>query len=147
MSFQGVTRRTLLKAGAAGLASTALPFGAIRQAAAAGEVIVGVVYVGPRDDFGWNQAHAVSIELLKQVPNVKVVEEENVPETDAVRQVDGIDDQPRRRQPDPRHVLRLLLAVHAGSRQEISRTSSSATQRRCGARTRIRRTWGAISPI
>ena len=33
---------------------------------------------------GWNQAHAVAAETLKQVPGVTVVEEENVPETDAV---------------------------------------------------------------
>ena len=36
-----------------------------------------------RDDFGWNQAHAVAITALKTEPGVKVVEEENVPETDA----------------------------------------------------------------
>ena len=34
---------------------------------------------------------------LKQVPGITVVEEENVPETDAVSQVDGVDDQSRRR--------------------------------------------------
>ena len=36
------------------------------------------------DDFGWNQAHAVSVEALKALPGITVVEEENVPETDAV---------------------------------------------------------------
>ena len=46
--------------------------------------MVGLVYVGPRDDFGWNQAHAVAAKALKAVPGVKVVEEENVPETVAV---------------------------------------------------------------
>ena len=50
---------------------------------AAGDLTVGIVYVGARDDFGWNQAHAVAAEALKLVPGVKVVEEENVPETDA----------------------------------------------------------------
>jgi basic membrane protein A len=66
MSIHGVSRRTLLKAGAAGLASTALPLGAMRSAQAA-DVILGAVYVGPRDDFGWNQAHAVAMEILKEV--------------------------------------------------------------------------------
>ncbi len=47
-------------------------------------MVLGAVYVGPRDDFGWNQAHAVAAEALKAVPGVTVVEEENVPETDAV---------------------------------------------------------------
>ena len=50
---------------------------------AAGDVTIGIVYVGPRDDFGWNQAHAVAAKALKALPGVKVVEEENVPETDA----------------------------------------------------------------
>ena len=49
------------------------------------DVTVGLIYVGPRDDFGWNQAHAVAAKALKAVPGVKVVEEENVPETVAVR--------------------------------------------------------------
>ncbi|MBX4421602.1 hypothetical protein K4H00_26705, partial [Mycobacterium tuberculosis] len=45
---------------------------------------IGILYVGPRDDFGWNQAHAVAAKALKAVPGVSVVEEENVPETVAV---------------------------------------------------------------
>src|ERR1700749_220338 len=52
-------------------------------AARAAGVTIGIVYVGPRDDFGWNQAHAVAVKALKALPNVKAVEEENVPETDA----------------------------------------------------------------
>ena len=58
--------------------------GAAGRAFAAKDLTVGIVYVGARDDFGWNQAHAVAIKALKEVPGVKVVEEENVPETDAV---------------------------------------------------------------
>jgi len=78
-----ISRRNLLKTSAAGFAAATLPLGFTRRAHAA-EVVLGAVYVGPRDDFGWNQAHAVAMEILKQVPNVKVIEEENVPETDAV---------------------------------------------------------------
>ncbi|MEM8552319.1 MAG: BMP family ABC transporter substrate-binding protein [Pseudomonadota bacterium] len=80
-----LSRRGLLKTGAAGIAASALPLGALRPAFAA-DVTVGVIYVGPRDDFGWNQAHAVSMDILKGVDGVTVVEEENVPETDAVAQ-------------------------------------------------------------
>lgn len=83
MTCYALTRRSLLKAGAAGFASTTLPLGAMRGAAAAEKVILGAVYVGPRDDFGWNQAHAVAMEILKGVDNVEVIEEENVAETDA----------------------------------------------------------------
>lgn len=78
-----LTRRNLLKTGVAGAAALALPFGLPRAARAADKVVLGVVYVGPRDDFGWNQGHAVAMEILKAVPNVTVIEEENVPETDA----------------------------------------------------------------
>src|SRR6478609_1689229 len=74
------TRRSFL-AQAAG--ATALVAG-VRPAQAA-NVTVGLIYVGPRDDYGWNQAHAVAAKALKSVPGVKVVEEENVPETVAVR--------------------------------------------------------------
>ncbi len=78
-----LSRRSLLKAGAAGLAASALPLGFAR---AQKPIVLGAVYVGPRDDFGWNQAHAVAMDILKQVPGVTVIEEEKVPETDAVAQ-------------------------------------------------------------
>ncbi|MBN9025046.1 MULTISPECIES: BMP family ABC transporter substrate-binding protein [Kaistia] len=83
MFTSSLTRRSLLKAGAAGVAAAALPFGVAR---AANPIVIGAVYVGPRDDFGWNQAHAVAMDVLKQVPGVTVIEEEKVPETDAVTQ-------------------------------------------------------------
>ncbi len=84
MSQFDLSRRKLLKGGAAlgaiGLASGVLPL----RAARADGLTIGIVYVGSRDDFGWNQAHAVAAEALKAIPGVNVVEEENVPETDAV---------------------------------------------------------------
>jgi simple sugar transport system substrate-binding protein len=80
MFASSLTRRSLLKAGAAGVAASALPF---KLARAQAPVVLGAVYVGPRDDFGWNQAHAVAMDVLKQVPGITVIEEENVPETDA----------------------------------------------------------------
>jgi len=46
---------------------------------------VGVIYVGPRDDYGYNQAHAQAAAEVKKMPGVKLVEEENVPETAAVQ--------------------------------------------------------------
>ncbi len=67
-------------AAGAGVLATGLP-----RSAYAANVTVGIIYVGPRDDYGWNQAHAVAARALAQVPGVKVVEEENVPETVAVR--------------------------------------------------------------
>jgi simple sugar transport system substrate-binding protein len=73
-------RRSFLKATAGTLVATGA---ATRGALAAEKPIIGIVYVGPRDDFGWNQAHAVAAKALKGVPGVTVVEDENVPETDA----------------------------------------------------------------
>ena len=79
MKLHNLSRRAVLRGTAAGLVAGALPRGPFAK-----DLTVGVVYVGPRDDFGWNQAHAVAAEALKKVPDVKVVEEENVPETIAV---------------------------------------------------------------
>ncbi|MDN6882259.1 BMP family ABC transporter substrate-binding protein [Variovorax sp. CAN2819] len=46
---------------------------------------IGVIYVGARDDYGYNQAHAMAAAEIKKLPGIKVVEEENVPETAAVQ--------------------------------------------------------------
>jgi simple sugar transport system substrate-binding protein len=78
------TRRRLLAGGALTGASLALP-GALRSAFAQSPITVGMIYVGPRDDFGYNQAHAEAAAELKKIAGVKVVEEENVPETQAVQ--------------------------------------------------------------
>ncbi len=74
-------RRQFLKSGAslAGLAaaSSILPAGIARAA----DVTVGFIYVGPKDDYGYNQAHAEGAAAVKTLPGVTVVEEELVPET------------------------------------------------------------------
>jgi basic membrane protein A and related proteins len=82
MSSATFTRRALLRTSAVGAAGLALGLGGV-QRAFAGDLTIGIVYVGARADFGWNQAHAVAMDALKKVTGVKVVEEENVPETDA----------------------------------------------------------------
>jgi basic membrane protein A len=46
---------------------------------------IGVIYVGARDDYGYNQSHAQAAAEIKKMAGVKVVEEENVPETAAVQ--------------------------------------------------------------
>ncbi len=79
-----VTRRTFLQGTAGSLAAIAAGAGLQNRANAAGKLTIGIIYVGPRDDFGWNQAHAVAAKALQEVPGVTVVEEENVPETIAV---------------------------------------------------------------
>ncbi len=58
---------------------------AARSAFAASNLTVGVIYVGPRNDFGYNQAQAEAAGIIKKMPGVKVVDEEKVPETIAVQ--------------------------------------------------------------
>ena len=75
------SRRTLLQS--AGFGGAALAMGLPRTAQAA-DLTIGFIYVGPKDDYGYNQAHAEAAAVLKKMPGVKIVEEEKVPETDDV---------------------------------------------------------------
>ncbi|MDB5807194.1 MAG: bmp family protein [Betaproteobacteria bacterium] len=72
-------RRAAIKALSAAGAMAALgrPLAALAQS----KLTVGVIYVGPKDDYGYNQAHAEAAAMLKKMPGVTVVEEEKVPET------------------------------------------------------------------
>jgi basic membrane protein A and related proteins len=80
MDFGGISRRHLLQGSAALTLGSALGV----RAAIAAETTIGFIYVGSRDDYGYNQAHAQGAAALKNLPGLKVVEEEKVPETDAV---------------------------------------------------------------
>jgi basic membrane protein A len=78
-----INRRNFLKTTGVVALGSALPF---QLARAAGEKLtVGFIYVGPRDDFGYNQAHAQAAAIIKKMPGIKVIEEEKVPETVAVQ--------------------------------------------------------------
>ena len=46
----------------------------------------GFIYVGPKDDFGYNQSHAEGAAAVAELPGVKVIEQANVPETQAVQE-------------------------------------------------------------
>ena len=80
MNLDNISRRRVLKGTAALALGTALPL----SRAFAKDTTVGFIYVGSRDDYGYNQAHAAGAAALKKMPGIKVVEEEKVPETDAV---------------------------------------------------------------
>jgi simple sugar transport system substrate-binding protein len=54
--------------------------------ALAGDITMGFIYVGPKDDYGYNQAHAEGKAGVSKLPGVKTVEEANVPETVAVQE-------------------------------------------------------------
>jgi simple sugar transport system substrate-binding protein len=68
----------------ASTAGTAAPSAAPAPAAASG-LTVGFIYVGPKDDYGYNQAHAEGAKAVSAMPGVKIREEENVAETVAVQ--------------------------------------------------------------
>ncbi len=72
-------RRALAQLSAVSLA------GMVPWARAAKPLTIGAIYVGAKDDFGYNQSHAEAVALVKKMPGVQVVEEENVPETQAVQ--------------------------------------------------------------
>ena len=74
-------RRQALKGlallGAAGLVSGIPP---VRSARAA-DLTAGFVYIGPREDWGWNQSFASAAAALKGVPNVRIVQAGYLPES------------------------------------------------------------------
>src|SRR5207237_8486062 len=77
-------RRALL-----GSAAGAAAFGLAGQASAQKPMVIGFIYVGPRDDYGYNQAHAEAAAILKKMAGLTVVEEEKGPETVAVERSMG----------------------------------------------------------
>jgi basic membrane protein A len=80
-----IGRRGLLKSSLmGGAAAGAMTLGLGGAANAQKPLVIGFIYVGPRDDYGYNQAHAEAAAILKKMPGVKVQEEEKVPETVAV---------------------------------------------------------------
>ncbi len=84
MSLHHPNRRDSLKTIAAlGAASTLGSWSTL--ALAQKPITIGAIYVGAKDDYGYNQAQAEAVAAVKKMPGVKVVEEENVPETAAVQ--------------------------------------------------------------
>jgi simple sugar transport system substrate-binding protein len=84
MRLQNPNRRDSLKTIAAlGAASTLGSWSTLAQAQK--PITIGAIYVGAKDDYGYNQAQAEAVAMVKKMPGVKVVEEENVPETAAVQ--------------------------------------------------------------
>jgi simple sugar transport system substrate-binding protein len=78
-------RRKLLKVAGAAAALAALGPLTARSALAATKMTVGVIYVGPRNDYGYNQSQAQAAAIIKKMPGISVIDEEKVPETIAVQ--------------------------------------------------------------
>ncbi|QOV92539.1 BMP family ABC transporter substrate-binding protein [Humisphaera borealis] len=90
-----MSRRLFIRATGAALTATislGLMHGCKKDETAAGgggakPLTIGFIYVGTKDDFGYNQAHNEGAEAVKKLPGVKVVVQENVKETDDVQKV------------------------------------------------------------
>lgn len=85
MTTHPLSRRSFLKSSAALAGGTALGSLTGRAAFASGGLTVGFIYVGAKDDYGYNQAHAEGAAAVKAMDGVTVVEEENVAETTDVQ--------------------------------------------------------------
>ncbi|MCF1707531.1 BMP family ABC transporter substrate-binding protein [Tabrizicola sp. J26] len=81
MSTSSLSRRHFLMGTALAGSAAFLGLPRMARAEALDKLTVGFIYVGPKDDYGYNQAHAEGAAALKSIPGVTVVEEENVPET------------------------------------------------------------------
>ncbi|MDZ4735437.1 MAG: BMP family ABC transporter substrate-binding protein [Rhodospirillaceae bacterium] len=77
-NFSRISRRGLMRSTAAAAASLPL---ISRLAAAEDELVCGGIYVGAKDDYGYNQGQAVAVAKVAEIPNVRVIEEAMVPET------------------------------------------------------------------
>ena len=82
MPFDGhFSRRSLVRGLGLSAAGLALARALTPRRVRAADVTVGFIYVGPKDDYGYNQAHAAGAAAIKSMPGVTVVEEEKVAET------------------------------------------------------------------
>jgi basic membrane protein A and related proteins len=84
MGFLWVLPVALLLFGAAGCkkdASSTTAGGAASATPGSDVLTVGFIYVGPKDDYGYNQAHAEGAREVAKLPGVKIREEEKVAET------------------------------------------------------------------
>src|SRR5436305_11227260 len=84
-----ISRRRVLAGAAniigAGSLLSGLPLRAFAQGPK--PITVGFIYAATRNDYGWNQAHAVAAKRIAQLPGVKLIEQERVPETVQVERV------------------------------------------------------------
>jgi basic membrane protein A and related proteins len=49
-------------------------------------LVIGFIYVGAKDDYGYNQAHAEGAAGISKLPGIKIVEQASVPETTEVQE-------------------------------------------------------------
>jgi basic membrane protein A and related proteins len=84
LALASCTKPAENKAGPSTQATGVSPVAATEKPA--GDLTVGFIFVGPKDDFGYNQAHAEGAKSIASLPGVKLRQEEKVPETVDVEQ-------------------------------------------------------------
>lgn len=82
--FDPVRRQVLKGLAAAGFGAALGGMGS-KRALAASKVTMGFIYVGPRDDYGYNQAHFEGKSAIAKQSWIKAVDQENVPENISVQ--------------------------------------------------------------
>lgn len=82
-----VTRRQILRGSGSLITAGTVMALAPKRTHAAAPITIGFIYEGSKDDFGWNQSHAVAARKIVKRTDAKLVEQENVPETADVERV------------------------------------------------------------
>jgi len=80
-SLCGVVAAVFLCSAITGCSGSSASTGPAATGSTGDAVPVGFIYVGPKDDYGYNQAHAVGAAAVRKMNGVKVMEEERVAET------------------------------------------------------------------
>ena len=114
-------RRRLLLSSTAGLAAAAAPGLLLPRRAAAADLVVGFIYVGPKDDYGYNQAHAEGAAALKAHGGRHRHRGGERPRDGRRPEDHGEHDQPGRRHARLPDLVRLLRPAHAEDVREVSR--------------------------
>lgn len=70
-----------------GCSSTSTEAGSAGSGSDAKPLVIGFIYVGAKDDYGWNQAHALGAQAIASLSGIKLVEQASVPETKEVQEV------------------------------------------------------------
>ncbi len=86
-NHKGLTRREMLRGSGGLIAAAGMMAMTPHRLLAATPMTVGFIYEGSKNDFGWNQSFAVAALKIAKIDGVKLVEQENVPETADVERV------------------------------------------------------------
>ncbi len=105
------------------------------KGAAAGDLTIGFIYVGPKDDYGYNQAHAEGAAAVKKMDGRQGPGGGKGPGNGRCAEDHEEHDRGRRRQADLPDLLRLLRPARRRRGQGIPERHCSSTAAACGTKT------------